>query len=141
MGLTKIFKEESFFGRLFVKRNKQEPEQSFDDVVVVIEKNGQIKEVNNDVEIEHGNWKLASFDFLKILGKGTFGKVMLCRERSSNHMYAMKILKKDHIIKEKEVENTTKENRVLRSMRHPFLIVSILILKKEKIVFNINHLL
>ena len=64
MGLTKIFKEESFFGRLFVKRNKQEPEQSFDDVVVLIEKNGQIKEVNNDVEIEYGNWKLASFDFL-----------------------------------------------------------------------------
>ena len=141
MGLTKIFKEESFFGRLFVKRNKQEPEQSFDDVVVVIEKNGQIKEVNNDVEIEYGNWKLANFDFLKVLGKGTFGKVMLCRENSSNQLYAMKILKKDHIIKKKEVENTKKENRVLRSMRHPFLIVSILILKKEKIVFNINHLL
>ena len=141
MGLTKIFKEESFFGRLFVKRNKQKPEESFDDVVVVIEKNGQIKEVNNDVEIEYGNWKFESFDFLKVLGKGTFGKVMLCRERSSNQLYAMKILKKDHIIKKKEVDNMTIENRVLRSMRHPFLIVSLLILKKEKIVFNINHLL
>ena len=41
---------------------------------------------------------LEDFEFLKVLGKGTFGKVILCRERASNHFFAIKILKKSVII-------------------------------------------
>merc|ERR1712154_5333 len=63
-----------------------------------------------------------NFEFLKVLGKGTYGKVILCREKSSNLLYAIKILKKEVIIKKDEVEHTMTENRVLQSTRHPFLI-------------------
>ncbi len=38
------------------------------------------------------------FEFLKLLGKGTFGKVVLCREKQNNRLCAMKILKKYLII-------------------------------------------
>ena len=38
------------------------------------------------------------FDYLKLLGKGTFGKVILVREKASGTYYAMKILKKEVII-------------------------------------------
>ena len=41
---------------------------------------------------------LHDFEFLKILGKGTFGKVILCRERFTKRLCAMKILKKSLII-------------------------------------------
>lgn len=38
------------------------------------------------------------FDYLKLLGKGTFGKVILVREKANGKYYAMKILKKEVII-------------------------------------------
>lgn len=67
---------------------------------------------------------LESFEFLKVLGKGTFGKVILCREKATGRLYAIKILKKEVIIQKDEVAHTQTENRVLRSTNHPFLTVS-----------------
>uniref|UniRef100_A0A1L8DLW5 non-specific serine/threonine protein kinase n=1 Tax=Nyssomyia neivai TaxID=330878 RepID=A0A1L8DLW5_9DIPT len=65
---------------------------------------------------------LENFEFLKVLGKGTFGKVILCREKSTAKLYAIKILKKEVIIQKDEVAHTLTENRVLRTTNHPFLI-------------------
>ncbi|KAA0704428.1 RAC-beta serine/threonine-protein kinase [Triplophysa tibetana] len=41
---------------------------------------------------------MSDFDYLKLLGKGTFGKVILVREKASGMYYAMKILRKEVII-------------------------------------------
>lgn len=67
---------------------------------------------------------LEDFEFLKVLGKGTFGKVILCREKGTGLLYAIKVLKKETIIEKGEVTHTLTENRVLRNTKHPFLIVS-----------------
>lgn len=67
-----------------------------------------------------------NFEFLKVLGKGTFGKVILCREKATGKLYAIKILKKENIIQRNEITHIMAENRVLRCSNHPYLIVSIL---------------
>jgi len=64
---------------------------------------------------------LDDFEYLKVLGKGTFGKVILCREKATSQLYAIKILKKSVIIAKEEVVHTLTENRVLQKARHPFL--------------------
>lgn len=64
---------------------------------------------------------LHDFEFIKVLGKGTFGKVILSREKLTGKLYAIKILKKQVIIAKEEVEHTLTENRVLQKCRHPFL--------------------
>ncbi|CAB3398548.1 unnamed protein product [Caenorhabditis bovis] len=64
---------------------------------------------------------MEDFEFIKVLGKGTFGKVILCKEKRTSKLYAIKILKKDVIIAREEVVHTLTENRVLQRCKHPFL--------------------
>ncbi|XP_070985020.1 RAC-alpha serine/threonine-protein kinase-like isoform X2 [Oncorhynchus clarkii lewisi] len=61
------------------------------------------------------------FEYLKLLGKGTFGKVILVKEKATGRYYAMKILKKEVIVAKDEVAHTLTENRVLQNSKHPFL--------------------
>ena len=42
----------------------------------------------------------------QVIGIGSFGKVMLVRKKDSGRLYAMKILKKIHIVKRDEVDHT-----------------------------------
>lgn len=54
--------------------------------------------------------------------------MILCREKATGHLYAIKILKKEVIIQKDEVAHTLTENRVLRTTSHPFLIVIYILL-------------
>ncbi|KAK3352240.1 hypothetical protein B0T25DRAFT_590222 [Lasiosphaeria hispida] len=67
---------------------------------------------------------LDHFNFLAVLGKGNFGKVMLAETKRSRKLYAIKVLKKEFIIENDEVESIRSEKRVFliaNRERHPFL--------------------
>jgi len=63
-----------------------------------------------------------NFEFLKVLGKGTYGKVILCRERATMNLYAMKIIKKEMVIFNDNIDQILAEKRVLQKTNHPFLL-------------------
>lgn len=47
---------------------------------------------------------LDDFNFLAVLGKGNFGKVMLAQEKFTNKYYGIKVLKKEFILEHDEVD-------------------------------------
>jgi protein-serine/threonine kinase len=65
---------------------------------------------------------LDDFQLLKVLGKGSYGKVMLVKNSGGNAVYAMKMLRKEHIVKRNQVEHTKAERNVLEAVNHPFIV-------------------
>ncbi|KAJ8662271.1 hypothetical protein O0I10_001964 [Lichtheimia ornata] len=64
------------------------------------------------------------FEILKLLGRGAYGKVTLCRHVDSRKLYAMKVLKKASLFVhgKKNVEYMKTERQILEEVRHPFIV-------------------
>lgn len=67
------------------------------------------------------NITIEDFEFLKVLGKGTFGKVLLAKEKKTGEVFAIKVLKKETVLEKGELVHTLTENSVLAKCSHPFL--------------------
>lgn len=66
---------------------------------------------------------LDDFVLVKVLGKGSYGKVMLVNHKENpDQVYAMKMLRKEHVVKRNQVEHTKAERNVLEAVSHPFIV-------------------
>ncbi|KAG9297771.1 hypothetical protein G9A89_011286 [Geosiphon pyriformis] len=63
-----------------------------------------------------------AFDLLKVIGKGSFGKVMQVRKRDTSRIYALKTIRKAHIVSRSEVNHTLAERTVLAQINNPFIV-------------------
>lgn len=67
--------------------------------------------------------KPSDFEFLHVIGKGSFGKVLLARHRHDGNHYAVKVLSKRLIVRQNEARHIMSERNVLlKNLEHPFLV-------------------
>lgn len=72
---------------------------------------------------ESSTAKITDFDLLKVVGKGSFGKVYLARHKGTQKHYAIKVLQKKAVMKRNEVKHIMSERSVLlQNVSHPFLV-------------------
>ncbi|XP_023611214.1 serine/threonine-protein kinase Sgk3 isoform X5 [Myotis lucifugus] len=67
--------------------------------------------------------KPTDFDFLKVIGKGSFGKVLLAKRKLDGKFYAVKVLQKKIVLNRREQKHIMAERNVLlKNVKHPFLV-------------------
>ena len=64
----------------------------------------------------------ADFNFLMVIGRGTFGKVFLAELKTTKKLYAVKSIRKDILIQYDQIENTILEKDIMFECDHPFLV-------------------
>ncbi len=67
-----------------------------------------------------------NYILLDILGEGSYAEVRLCKERTSDSLYAMKIISKDMLSKRKSTHNSEtffddirREIAIMKKLLHP----------------------
>eukprot|EP00928_Gymnodinium_smaydae_P057456 TRINITY_DN40697_c0_g1_i1.p1 TRINITY_DN40697_c0_g1~~TRINITY_DN40697_c0_g1_i1.p1 ORF type:complete len:362 (-),score=69.33 TRINITY_DN40697_c0_g1_i1:134-1135(-) len=65
---------------------------------------------------------LDDFNLVKVIGKGSYGKVMLVQHARNRQVFAMKMLRKENVVKRNQVEHTRAERSVLETCQHPFIV-------------------
>jgi len=65
---------------------------------------------------------LASYRVDRVLGTGSFGRVLLVQDKTTKKVGALKIISKDRIVKTKQVEHTIGEKDILFCTKSPFIV-------------------
>ncbi|KAJ3414329.1 hypothetical protein HDV05_006697 [Chytridiales sp. JEL 0842] len=65
---------------------------------------------------------IRDFEIMKPISRGAFGKVYLARKRTTQDLYAIKILKKKDMIRKNMVSHVRAEHKVLTLSKNPFVV-------------------
>ena len=76
-----------------------------------------------------------------MLGRGSFGKVLLARRYADQRLYAVKVLEKRTVVRRNETQHIMAERNVLRNnQHHPFLVsLHSSFQTKEKLYFVLDY--
>ncbi|KAI0474811.1 serine/threonine-protein kinase gad8 [Xylaria cf. heliscus] len=104
------------------KGHKETPEASCVSWANIQQGSGQLRIGIEYMENETRKLSIADFELLKVIGQGSFGKVMQVRKRDTNCIYAVKSIRKEKIIARNEVTHTLNERSVLAQINNPFIV-------------------
>ncbi|AIN97289.1 protein kinase A catalytic subunit [Leishmania panamensis] len=73
-------------------------------------------------KVEASKWRLSDLEMRETVGTGTFGRVRLVRHKGTGQYAALKILKKQEVLRMKQVDHVMAEASLLQEIDHPFIV-------------------
>ncbi|KAL5005475.1 hypothetical protein ScPMuIL_018931 [Solemya velum] len=83
---------------------------------------GSGKKDTSDGEEDKTSPRVNNYDVMSTLGTGTFGRVVLVRDKVTKDYYALKVLTITEVIRLKQIEHVKHEKEILSSISHPFIV-------------------
>ena len=120
------------------------------DTKIFIEKNSKVNEKELETEKKEKTKKVGTifsthktvknvtvddFKIIKVIGRGSYGKVCLVEFKQTKELFAMKSLKKNVLLDEDQVESTLLEKNILQSLDYPFLVGMVFCFQTEERVY------
>lgn len=68
------------------------------------------------------HYTMDNFEILSVIGKGYYGKVMLCQKKGTDEVYAIKTVHKSRLVRSNKVQTIFTERNSLMKARHPFIV-------------------
>jgi len=78
---------------------------------------------------------LADFDYVRTLGCGSFGRVKFAKYKPDGKFYAVKFMKKQEIIKLKQVDHINNEKNLMGQLKNPFIVNMMGYTKDDRFVY------
>ncbi|XP_039249845.2 NUAK family SNF1-like kinase 1 [Styela clava] len=98
-------------------------ETSQDNASAEVESDKTLHISSVDPSLHHTRYNVRSrYEFVKTLGKGTYGKVKLAIERDTGRKFAVKSIRKDRIKGKKDMKHIRREMKIMSSLHHPNII-------------------
>eukprot|EP00924_Labyrinthula_sp_SR-Ha-C_P000991 maker-scaffold_7-snap-gene-10.25-mRNA-1 protein AED:0.05 eAED:0.05 QI:48/1/1/1/0.66/0.5/4/56/544 len=116
---------ETKYRKMYEKyKAKEERSKKLEETMATLELNDSAKFKLRDelsklevFEMRQSRYQMTTHDFvpLKVIGKGSFGKVRLVKRKSSGQIYAMKTMSKSIMIEKKQVTHVRAEKEILEN--------------------------
>nr|CAB3461008.1 unnamed protein product [Digitaria exilis] len=102
-------------------------ERKLQDADVPVEEQNNIlkhleKKETEYMRLQRHKMGVEDFELLTIIGRGAFGEVRLCREKTSKNVYAMKKLKKSEMLRRGQVEHVKAERNLLAEVDSAYIV-------------------
>jgi serine/threonine protein kinase len=62
------------------------------------------------------------FNIISVIGRGSYGKVMLCENKETKGLFAIKTVHKDRLLRSQKVHTVIFERNILGKLSHPFIV-------------------
>ncbi|EGZ27333.1 hypothetical protein PHYSODRAFT_444009, partial [Phytophthora sojae] len=122
--VLRIMEGEEFVDTTDYTKHQEKMEQQMthqEQQITQQEQQARVSETLSEADSERAeSLTIQDFEMLSVLGKGSFGAVMLVRFKKDGRVFALKIIKKTNM-DQADVQNAMEERQILQRIHHPYI--------------------
>ena len=80
------------------------------------------QDLTNQIGNISRNVKFSDFDIIEIIGEGSFGRVFKGKKKDTGEVFALKVMKKQHLINNNQVKYAVSEANIMKTLDHPYIL-------------------